>query len=251
MEQTIPTDFICFTNQLALESNGWIIDTTPYHLENPNPFDDQTYVNSLSNNKHTFNIAKYYKQSFQHIPRLKPYEVVVWLDATLEIIHDKVSEYVLQNIYEHKMIGWHHEWRRGNLMDEVKASIVEDKYKHPFWNNQLQPFQDVCKQYEVYIKDGYRNEFFQSHTRLQQPTREHFGVWVTCFVAFLQHEPSIARFLELWYLQTLKFSTQDQVSFCYTCQKTNLVPFTLPNHEISGEHPHDNTYFYRKHEHGH
>ena len=32
VNQTIETDFICFTDNNNLISNGWIIDTTPYHL---------------------------------------------------------------------------------------------------------------------------------------------------------------------------------------------------------------------------
>ena len=33
-KQTVDTDFICFTNNPNMVSNGWLIDTTPYHLEN-------------------------------------------------------------------------------------------------------------------------------------------------------------------------------------------------------------------------
>ena len=43
--QTITTDFICFTDDVNITSNGWIIDSTPYHLENKCPFDDGTYLN--------------------------------------------------------------------------------------------------------------------------------------------------------------------------------------------------------------
>jgi hypothetical protein len=54
IEQTIPTDFICFTDNPEILSNGWIIDTTPYHLENKSSLDTDNYINSLSNNKHSF-----------------------------------------------------------------------------------------------------------------------------------------------------------------------------------------------------
>ena len=60
-QQTIGTDFICFTNNEKIINNGWIIDTTPYHILNASKIDDNTYINSICNNKHTFNIAKYYK----------------------------------------------------------------------------------------------------------------------------------------------------------------------------------------------
>jgi hypothetical protein len=246
VKQTIETDFICFTDNNNLISNGWIIDTTPYHLINKSELDDDTFTNSLCNNKHTFNIAKYYKQSFSKIPILQKYDVIVWLDGTIEIIYEKTSEYILDNIYKEKIIGWHHDWRHGILSDEVGASRGCSRYSSTFWNNQPQPYQNVDFQYKSYLDDGYNDSFFKninSHT-------SHLGVWITCFVAFLHKNEDVKKFLDLWYLQTLKFTTQDQISFPYVCQKTNIIPFTLPNNEIHGESTHNNTMFYNKHLHG-
>jgi hypothetical protein len=244
-KQTIDTDFICFTDNNNIINNGWIIDTTPYHLINKSKIDNNTYTNSLCNNKHTFNIAKYYKQSFSNIPILQKYDVIVWLDGTIEIIYNKTSEYILQNIYKEKIIGWHHEFRNGDLGKEVEASHF-NRYTSIFWNNQLQPFQDVDNQYKCYLDDGYNNSFFKnlnSHTT-------HMGVWITCFVAFLHKDNDVAKFLDMWYLQTLKYTTQDQIGFPYVCQKTNMIPFTLPNNQIYGDCPHENTMFYIKRNHG-
>ena len=61
-KQSIPCDFICFTNNLNIKNNGWIIDHTPYHLTHKSKVDNGKYTNSLSNNKHTFNIAKYFNK---------------------------------------------------------------------------------------------------------------------------------------------------------------------------------------------
>jgi hypothetical protein len=245
IKQTVPTDFICFTDYHDMIPNGWKIDTTPYHLLYPSTMDNGTFINSIQQNKHTFNVAKYYKQSFRCIPILQTYDVIIWLDGTIEVIDERASEYVLKHIYEKKVIGWHHEWRNGILEDEVKASHF-DRYTSTFWHGQSQPYQDIDKQYQEYVQDGYNNEYFKqipSHT-------PHFGVWITCFVAFLQHDPDVIRFLDLWYRQTLQYTTQDQIGFPYVCQKTNLLPFTLPNDEIKGDRPHDHTQFYIKHNHG-
>ena len=244
-KQTVDTDFICFTDDASIVSNGWTIDTTPYHLVNKSPLDDDTFRNSICKNSHTFNIAKYYKQSFSAIPILKDYDVVVWLDATIEIVCDKTSEYILQHIRKEKIIGWHHEERFGILSKEVEASRF-DRYISTFWHNQAQPYQDIDDQYRSYVEDGYTDAFFKnlnSHT-------PHMGVWITCFVAFLQKDADVHQFLNLWYEQTLKHTTQDQIGFSYVCQKTNLVPFTLPNNEIEGNCPHQKTMFYMKHNHG-
>jgi hypothetical protein len=243
VQQTIETDFICFTDNPKIKSNGWIIDTNPYHLTHQSNIDNNTYINSISNNKHTFNIAKYYKQAFINIPILHKYEVVIWLDGTIELINDNISKYILDNIYTHKIIGWHHEHRFGKLGDEVKASHF-NRYTSTLWNNQKQPYQDIDTQYKAYLNEGYTDSYFKKINNNQ-----HFGVWITCFVAFLQHSPEIRDFLNLWYLQTLKYTTQDQIGFPYTCQKTNIIPLTLPNTEVTGEQPHKNTMFYIKHNH--
>jgi hypothetical protein len=245
VNQTIDTDFICFTDNSNIICNGWTIDTTPYHIYHKNEIDEDTFTNSFCNNTHTFNIAKYYKQSFTKIPILEKYDVIVWLDGTIEIIYDKTSEYILNNIYKEKIIGWHHEMRNGLLSGEVKASYF-DRYTSTFFHNQLQPYQDIDYQYKCYLEDGYNDIFFKnlnSHT-------PHMGVWVTCFVAFLHKDMDVKSFLDLWYLQTLKYTTQDQIGFSYVCQKTNMIPHTLPNHEIYGDCPHDNTMFFIKHSHG-
>jgi hypothetical protein len=245
VKQTIDTDFICFTDNPNIISNGWIIDITPYHLINKSKIDNDTFVNSICKNKHTFNIAKYYKQSFTNIPILSEYDAIVWLDGTIQIIYDKTSEYIMNNIHKEKIIGWHHEHRCGILSDEVKASHYE-RYTSTFWNNQPQPYQDVDFQYKCYVEDGYTDEYFKkmcSHTL-------HFGVWITCFVAFLNKNKDVQNFLDLWYLQTLKHTTQDQIGFPYVCQKTNMIPLTLPNYEVQGDFPHRITLFYYKHQHG-
>jgi hypothetical protein len=244
-QQTVVTDFICFTDNPHIISNGWIVDTTPYHLMNQSKVDNDSYTNSMLNNKHSFNIAKYYKQSFMNIPILQNYDVVVWVDGTIEIVYDKTSEYILQNIMKEKIIGWHHEDRHGKLSEEVAASHFE-RYTSTFWNNQAQPYQDVDGQYSAYLNEGYTDDYFKnmnSHTC-------HFGVWITCFVAFLCKDEDVLRFLDLWYLQTLKYTTQDQIGFPYVCQKTGLIPFTLPNQEVHGSCPHQHTMFYVKHAHG-
>jgi hypothetical protein len=244
--QSVETDFICFTDNKDIVANGWEIDTTPYHLTHKSDLDDDTYANSFYNNKHTFNIAKYYKQSFTRIPVLEKYDVIVWLDGTIQVTYPQTSEYILKEIYKNKIIGWHHEHRYGILKAEADASNFE-RYTSTHWNNQNQPYQDVNKQYAEYLEDGYDESYFKTIGHHSQ----HFGVWITCFVAFLQKDEVINRFLDLWYLQTLKYTTQDQISFPYVCQKTKILPLTLPDESIGiFGYPHNCTSFYIKHNHG-
>jgi len=242
--QSVPTDFICMTDNPNIVANGWIIDTTPYHLINPSPLDNgPPLVNSLYSNRHTFNVAKYYKQAFHNIPRLAQYDVVVWLDGTIQIIYDRVSQYILDHIQDVKIIGWHHERRFGKLSEEVRESVGFYRYNTTFWNNQAQPFQDVERQFQDYLQEGYDESWF----RIQG--KPHIGVWLTCFVAFSLKDPEVISFLDEWYNQTLKYTTQDQIGFSYVCYKKKLLPLTLPNEEIEGHSPHKGTQFYIKHNH--
>jgi hypothetical protein len=50
--------------------------------------------------------------------------------------------------------------------------------------------------------------------------------------------------------KTLKYSTQDQIGFPFTCQKLNIIPYTLPDNEITGHTVHTKTMFYIKRNHG-
>jgi len=234
VKQSIDTDFICFTDNINIFNNGWIIDTNPYHLINKSNIDDDSFINSITNNKHTFNIAKYYKQQFKNIPVLQKYDVIIWLDGTIEIIYDKTSEFILNNIYTYKIIGWYHEYHNGDLANEVNASHMV-RYTSTRWNNQNQPYQDIDNQFKHYLEDGMNPKC---------------TIYITCFVAFLFKDKTISDFLDLWYLQTLKYTTQDQISFPFVCYKTNITPLTLPNTEIYGDKPHSNTLLYIKHNHG-
>jgi len=240
-KQTVETDFICFTDNKDIESNGWTLDTCPYHFMFLHPVYDNMnrYKNSLKNNNHSFNIAKYYKQAFQNIPRLKEYDVVIWIDGTIEITSDLVSEWIIEKMKTEKMITWNHECRNGILKWEALASN-DIRYSSTWWNNQSQPKQDVMNQYNEYVEKGYDEEYFD----------ENVGVWVTCFVAFSNKDTEVTRFLNEWYVQTLKYTTQDQIGFSYVCQKLGFIPYTLPDDEIKGDKPHSFTDFYIKNDHG-
>jgi len=243
-KQTIETDFICFTNNENIISNGWFIDSTPYHNIYKSPLDNDTYLNSLCNNDHTFNIAKYYKQAFRNIPILNKYDVIIWIDGSIEIIYDKVSEYILRNIYDKQIITWKHDLHK-LLSDEARASHFE-RYTSTYWLGQKQPYQDIDFQYQEYLKEGYTDEYFKN---INHPFH-NLGVWITCFVAFDIRNDKVKNFLDLWYLQTLKYSTQDQIGFPFTCQKLNIIPYTLPDNEITGHTVQSKTMFYIKRNHG-
>lgn len=257
VQQTVDTDFICFTDNPNIESNGWIIDTNPYHDTHPSPLDNGLYINSMHktgrlevlNNRHTFNIAKYYKQAWNNIPRLKDYDVVIWIDGSIEIILPNVSECMLELCPKYNIVSWHHELRGGVLFHEAFVCYLS-KYQDSNYLGQWQPYQDVIKQYHDYLQEGYDENYFVNYPRTEGRGRgDHFGVWITCFVAFNNKNPEIKDFLDRWYLQTLKYTTQDQVGFPKVVQDTGIVPYTLPDSIFTGNNPHESTSMFIKHNH--
>ena len=240
--QTIPTDFICFTDNASIKNEyGWIIDTTPYHFVNKSPMDNTCYVNSLCNNSHTFNICKYYKTAFQNIPRLQHYKAILWIDGSVEIINNKLSEYIVENIDEHKLIAFDLHIRKGSLYAETQESLF-DKYLSTSFFNQNQPSQDVIKQYNDYMKLNFNESIFRSVYG-----GKNYGVWLTCFVVFHNHNKQITRLLDKWYHEILTHTTQDQISFPFVCQVCCVFPHTLSSDTC----PQESTMFYKKYDHDH
>lgn len=245
-EQSIPSDFICFTNCIKPENaNGWIIDKTQYHLSH-NILSDQNedLRNSMKNNTHTFNVAKFYKQNFHRIPILQKYDIVIWLDGTVQILHPRTSEYIYFLIKQnHNLITFEH-MREGKLEEEVAASHF-DRYTSTFWFDQYQPYQDIDEQYNFYLQDGFNQDLWKDI----EPDRKEYGLWVTCFLAFDMKNQETIKFLDEWYLQTLRYTTQDQIGFPYVCQKLEIYPYSLPDDIIKGD-GHSITDLYLKHQHG-
>jgi hypothetical protein len=175
--QNIKADWICFTNNTALISNGWQLDFNPYHQTHPSPLDNGKMINTYQNKSHPvhpFLAAKYYKQAFQNIPRLEEYDVVVWLDGSVEIEVPVVASFLMNKIINQSfpMVGFHHEMRRGKMNPEVQASWGE-KYYAENWLGWKQPIQDVESQYAQYLKDGYTDNYWDINRHRVNNTSPH------------------------------------------------------------------------------
>ena len=253
--QSVPAHFVCFTDKKSAirDSNGWHVVDAPYHDIFPSPLDDGGggKWNSLrqGRNRHSFNRAKYYKQAFRNIPWTKDYEVVVWIDGTIEIQNEDTAYWLLEMFARDegtKIITWEHTKRGGLLKNEVADSNFVS-YNAAHWNGQDQPIQDVAKQYDYYLSEGYDEGYFK---RLH-PSRPNVGVWVTCFVAVDNRSEEVAEFLDLWYLQTLEHTTQDQVSFSYAVQKSGIAKsvLTLPSPDNGSSGTVEVNNFFVKHNH--
>ena len=237
--QTIHTDFICFTDNSNIINNEWIVDSTPYHTKNKSGLDNDTYINSICNNPHPYNVSKYYKVAFQNIPILKKYKVICWIDETVEITNEKTSEYILKYIYEHKMMCWNDVKCNGSL-----GSLVLDLSLNK--NNNTddgQPHQNVYNQYDTYLRMNFREHVFRS----MRPDNVNYGVWLTSFVAYVNNDDKITEFLNNWYYEILTQTNKDEISFPLVCQKVLFYPYTLPDDNVNGDKPHLQTDLYINH----
>jgi hypothetical protein len=240
--QSVPSDFICFTDNSNMTSNGWEVDLFPYHLKSLK--DDirnnkSHLLNSINNNKHPFNIAKYYKTMFHEIPRLSQYDIIVWIDGNVQISNKFVSEMLMKKLGSDPML-FSHEERNGKLFNEASGSkFAGCKYNCIEWQGFTQPYQDIQFQYESYIADGYIDDGYWES--FQNPFNKGHGVWVTSFIAYRmrfveknKRNERIINFLISWNEEIKRFSTQDQVSFSYVAQKLSMNPYSLPDETIKG-----------------
>lgn len=241
----INCDFICFTDQIDLDANGWTLDRYPYHLDAQyNIIDDGSFNNSIKNNNHPRNIMKYYKLQFHRIPCLKLYDVIIWIDSTMIIKSENIANYMAYIIKKSNLHIFlsEHEYRYGKLNNEVEACL--QAYTTSYYKNRGETPQNFKKQYDDYINDGYDDKFWK---RINDSN--HYGFWACGFIAFNMtintNSTDIIELLDLWYLHVLKYTNRDQISFPYVCWKLHVIPYTFPDTYMIGNAHFENT-FYRR-----
>lgn len=230
-QQTIPTNFICFTDNKDIIANGWHIDTHQYHSSYLNDSKDSNDITDSTR------IVKYYKTKWCEIPVLECYDIIIWIDSNIEIISSYVSEIILDKIQKNKILCWHHPLRSGRLQLDAFISSRLQKYKN----------QDVMKQYNAYIDEGYDDKYFKCHHKCDKDTSDCLGVWLTNFIAFVAKNSDVIRFMNRWYQEIMQHTTQDRISFSYVCFKSDIIPYTLPDKDIYGI-AHSSTQFYMVHD---
>jgi len=242
--QTRQADFICFSDDPAITSNSWEVDTTPYHLLHRSPLDNGALLNSMQNNNHTFNIAKYYKQAFLNIPRMEEYDIVVWLDGSLQLTEPRAAEQVSLVVAEGGCaMGVFNHTIRSALAEEVLVSKEFYRYCVTSFGGQAQPYQNISGQFADYVSDGDADT--------STPGVNEVGVWYTTLMIYNMRDLWTRILLDRWYLETLRHSTNDQISFPHVVLKENALNAlcTLPNEVIRGQYPNHQSSIYVKNDH--
>jgi hypothetical protein len=246
-EQTVDSDFICFTDNENINHNntsGWIIDNNPYHITHHSHIDDGNYNNSFCNNNNPRNIAKYYKLQFYLIPRLEKYDIIIWVDSSITLKCDTISEYIHNLIIStgKSIYLSHNEKHSGHMLDEIR--VFSERCPDSFYFKRGEPPQKFFDQYATYVQDGYSDDHWKNmHIMDDNP---HYGLWFCAFIAYnMKNKHNVLSLLDLWFLQNLKFTNRDQLSFPYVCYKLNIIPYTFPDNYMRGI-PHYDTTFYTR-----
>ena len=206
--------------------------TTPTTTTTTIPIDG---INSLTHNRHPFNLAKVFKMQFYRFFDLSEYRAAVWLDATIQLIGPQTAGLVFHLLAQQRrnFVTFEHN-RQGLLSAEAEASKTE-KYEGTHWGCCDQPFQNVTRQYEEYLQQGFKEKWWleEYDAPLGISKRPEWGLWVTSFVALDLHSPASFEFLDAWWQENVVHSTQDQVSFPFVAWKMKVYPFSLPSPGVS------------------
>jgi hypothetical protein len=181
-------------------------DSSKYHLEIPSPMDNMAFVNSLSRNHHPYRIYKYYKMQVHRLPRLFQYEVILWIDLDKTFSDPDCLERLTEifRLYPSKnLIARSHVFtRRCSIAEEVRASLGDRRWSRTLLQGERQPFQDVRRQYQHYLTEGFRENYWQ----MEDPTYRNnkcIGLWQTSVMTY-RMGAAVHRFLDAWYFETLK-----------------------------------------------
>jgi hypothetical protein len=248
MTQTFPVEYYCFTDCHLLSNPGnWTIDFTPYHLLGLSRLDNGNFPNSLVRNQNPYMVYKFYKTQFYRFPCLQRYDMIVWTDMTWQFMDSHVIEdlWKIFRVNPSKQIISlsHHSWRKCTIKLEMEVSIGDHRWRKTSLFGQSQPFQDVKRQYEYYVQNGYTETYWKSENLSYRGNR-CIGLWQTNFIAYLMGDLVIPCFLDRWYIEMLNWSTQCQISFPYIAQQLAIYPYTLPSQDFPF------TGYLRRHAHG-
>jgi hypothetical protein len=193
-------------------------------------------VNSLTRNRHPFNLAKVFKMQFYRFFDLTDYRAAVWLDATVRIMSPQTAGIIYRLLADERRNFVTFEHTRGGLMSEEVTASKSWKYEGTHWGCCDQPYQNMTRQYEEYLLEGFTEKWWlkEYDAPMGLSNRPEWGVWVTCFVAFDLHSPISFEFLDAWWRENVVRTTQDQVTFPYIAWKMKVYPFSLPSPGVSG-----------------
>lgn len=227
-------DWYCFTDNINLKSTTWKNINKPYHLLNTNIDSNKeykeykeykNYYNNIKNPKiYSMMCAKYYKIKTHEIDILQDYDYYIWIDGTIILHKDFISKLmILINQDNMDLINFTHP-SRTNIHDEsIFSEESTDRYKE----------QKVIKQKEIYHDEGFP---------------DNLGLFALSFI-IKKNNKYINNIFDNWWIENLKYSYQDQISYPYVLWKfkkenenKNDYKYTKPDYVINEDVYNNNNY---------
>jgi hypothetical protein len=203
-------DWYCFTDNKNMKSNQWNIITEPYHLKTQK-YDCKNWYDNIKDDK-TYNMmcAKYYKIKYHEIDILQKYDYIIWIDGSI-LLREKFIVNVINNIINnnYELINFKHS-KRTNIKDELQESLNSKKYTN----------QNITQQYDNYIKSGFTDNIglFENTIIIRKPNNRTNKIF------------------DLWWIENLKQSFQDQISYPYVLWGLNEKPdYIIPLNVFDNE----------------
>ena len=215
--QTVKCDYIAFVDAKAKVTNQgpWEIDSSDY--EHRFPYQESKSLRGSSlKYSHDYLRAKYVKTQFHKIPRLKDYDVVIYMDASLAMKSPLIAEHmidVLGSSQGYPVALWDN-WRM--------------KPKTRFRRFYYHDHQEIVDQYQAYLDDGFKPDYF--HKRYGIPIG-HLG---TSMVGWNNNHPKLEKLQNFWYEQILMHTPQCEYGLAYSLYKLNLPYYAFPDAVFPG-----------------
>lgn len=194
--QTVQADQICFTNSDIIPKevfNGWKIIHPGY------PRHDM----------HNRMKAKYFRMLSHNVKELKPYNIHIWRDASIDIISEDFISFMAQPVMQGGLCVFKHS-TRDCIYDEAIASTQSSKYTN----------EPLLVQAEEYRSCGYP---------------EKNGLIETgCFSRFINDETN--KIMEDWWHENIKYTYQDQVSLPYVLWKNKFSAYYIKKNIHNNEY---------------
>ena len=201
-------DWFCFTDDANMKSPIWKIINTPYHTQNGKE-EYKQYKNYFDNIKEdkvrNMMSAKYYKVKTHEIDILKGYDYYVWVDGSLLLRTEFVNNIQKLIDQSYSLINFKHP-QRSNIKDEMDVSVRMGKYVN----------QDIPSQYAAYMKEGFPDDM---------------GLF-ECTMIIKKNTPTINEAFDVWWIQNMQYSYQDQISYTYSLWKKGIKPDHVINQEV-------------------
>lgn len=190
--QTMDADYICFSDNAEMKCEGWKTIVTKYPRQDFHP--------RLR--------AKYFKVLPHYIEELQQYDVLIYIDGSIEIRDKDFIKWCIENLGGNDMCLFKHP-QRDCIFEEFVAS-------------------DECRKYDHEDKVEQRRDY-----RMKYP--EHGGLYA-CGVCVLRITPCTIRVMNDWWHEILKYTIQDQVSFPVVCKANNFIPATFEENQYSNKY---------------